>query len=48
MLGLFNMGNMSYEIDRAATMETSLSELVGKALQIRNGSEKIKGLTMIG
>lgn len=34
LLGLFNMGNMSYEIDRAATEEPSLAEMTGKALQL--------------
>jgi len=38
VLGLFNMGNMSYEIDRAATMEPSLAEMTGKALQILSKS----------
>jgi alkaline phosphatase len=33
LLGLFNMGNMSYEIDRATTAEPSLAEMAGKALQ---------------
>jgi alkaline phosphatase len=41
ILGLFNMGNMSYEIDRAASAEPSLAEMTDKALQTlsknRNG-----------
>jgi alkaline phosphatase len=39
ILGLFNMGNMSYEIDRAATAEPSLAEMTGKALQILSKSK---------
>jgi len=34
VLGLFNMGNMSFEIDRAATQEPSLAEMTRKTLQI--------------
>jgi alkaline phosphatase len=34
LLGLFNMGNMSFEIDRAATAEPSLAEMTRKTLQI--------------
>ncbi|MEK7244166.1 MAG: alkaline phosphatase, partial [Thermodesulfobacteriota bacterium] len=33
LLGLFNMGNMSYEIDRATTQEPSLAEMTRKTLQ---------------
>ena len=40
ILGLFNMGNMSYEIDRAATAEPSLAEMTGKALQILSKSKR--------
>lgn len=39
ILGLFNMGNMSYEIDRAATAEPSLAEMAGKALQVLSRSK---------
>ena len=38
LLGLFNMGNMSYEIDRATTAEPSLAEMTGKALQTLSGN----------
>ena len=34
VLGLFNMGNMSFEIDRAATHEPSLAEMTRKTLHI--------------
>ncbi len=34
VLGLFNMGNMSYEIDRAPTLEPSLAEMAAKTLQV--------------
>ena len=34
ILGLFNMGNMVYEIDRAQTAEPSLAEMADKTLQI--------------
>ncbi|MEZ7893026.1 MAG: alkaline phosphatase [Candidatus Wallbacteria bacterium] len=34
ILGLFNMANMSSEIDRAATLEPSLAEMTEKALQV--------------
>lgn len=41
IFGLFNMGNMSYEIDRSATAEPSLAEMADKTLQVlsksRNG-----------
>lgn len=33
LLGLFNMSNMSYEIDRAASGEPSLAEMTGKTLE---------------
>ncbi len=38
ILGLFNMGNMVYEIDRAQTAEPSLAEMADKALQILSGN----------
>ncbi|MBA4422136.1 MAG: hypothetical protein C0390_03410, partial [Syntrophus sp. (in: bacteria)] len=34
ILGLFNMGNMSFEIDRARTQEPSLAEMTVKTLQV--------------
>ena len=34
VLGLFNMGNMAYEIDRAQTSEPSLAEMTAKTLQV--------------
>jgi alkaline phosphatase len=34
ILGLFNMGNMAYEIDRGRTMEPSLAEMTEKTLQV--------------
>ncbi len=34
ILGLFNMGNMAYEIDRAATMEPSLADMTAKTLSV--------------
>ncbi len=34
ILGLFNMGNMSYEIDRAKTSEPSLAEMTAKTLEV--------------
>ena len=34
ILGLFNMGNMNYELDRTATEEPSLADMAGKALQV--------------
>ena len=40
ILGLFNMGNMSYEIDRAATAEPSLAEMAGSALRILSKDER--------
>ena len=33
VLGLFNMGNMAYEIDRAGTNEPSLAEMTAKTLE---------------
>ena len=40
LLGLFNMGNMSFEIDRAQTREPSLAEMTTKALQLLAGRKK--------
>jgi alkaline phosphatase len=40
ILGLFSMGNMSYEIDRSATAEPSLAEMAEKTLQILSKSKK--------
>jgi alkaline phosphatase len=34
ILGLFNMGNMAYEIDRAKTAEPSLAEMSAKTLEV--------------
>jgi alkaline phosphatase len=34
ILGLFNEGNMAYEIDRAKTQEPSLAQMAGKALEV--------------
>jgi alkaline phosphatase len=34
ILGLFNMGNMAYEIDRAKTAEPSLAEMTSKTLEV--------------
>ncbi len=34
LLGLFNMGNMAYEIDRATTLEPSLAEMTAKTLEV--------------
>lgn len=34
LLGLFNMGNMAYEIDRAKTGEPSLAEMAAKTLEV--------------
>jgi alkaline phosphatase len=39
LLGLFNMGNMSFEIDRAATQEPSLAEMTRKTLQILSNNK---------
>ncbi|MCE5262664.1 MAG: alkaline phosphatase [Deltaproteobacteria bacterium] len=39
ILGLFNMGNMSYEIDRSATAEPSLAEMAEKTLQLLSKSK---------
>lgn len=40
ILGLFNMGNMSFEIDRGKTKEPSLAEMTAKALQILSQGRK--------
>lgn len=40
LLGLFNMSNMSYELDRAGTQEPSLAEMSDKALQVLSASKK--------
>ena len=40
ILGLFNMGNMSFEIDRARTQEPSLAEMTVKTLQVLSQSPK--------
>jgi alkaline phosphatase len=40
ILGLFNMGNMAYEIDRAATMEPSLAEMTAKTLAVLSRNPK--------
>jgi len=40
ILGLFNMGNMVYEIDRKATMEPSLAEMTGKTLDVLSRNPK--------
>ena len=34
ILGLFNMGNMAYEIDRAKTQEPSLAQMTRKTLDV--------------
>jgi len=39
LLGLFNMSNMSFEIDRAATQEPSLAEMTRKTLEILSKSK---------
>jgi alkaline phosphatase len=40
VLGLFNMGNMAYEIDRATTAEPSLAEMTTKTLQVLSRNPK--------
>jgi alkaline phosphatase len=40
ILGLFNMGNMAYEIDRAQTLEPRLAEMTAKTLQVLSRSPK--------
>jgi alkaline phosphatase len=40
ILGLFNMGNMAYEIDRAQTIEPGLAEMTAKTLDVLSRSPK--------
>ncbi|MHB8908124.1 MAG: alkaline phosphatase [Syntrophales bacterium] len=40
ILGLFNMGNMAFEIDRPTTREPSLAEMTLKTLQVLSKSPK--------
>jgi alkaline phosphatase len=40
ILGLFNMGNMAYEIDRQNTQEPSLAEMTAKTLEVLSRSPK--------
>jgi alkaline phosphatase len=40
ILGLFNMGNMAYEIDRRYTQEPSLAEMTAKTLDILSRNSK--------
>lgn len=40
ILGLFNMGNMSFEIDRGKTQEPSLAEMTAKTLQVLSQGPK--------
>lgn len=40
ILGLFNMGNMTHEIDRSTTMEPSLAEMTAKTLQALSQNPK--------
>ena len=40
ILGLFNMGNMTYEIDRAETIEPSLAEMTAKTLSVLSRNSK--------
>jgi len=40
LLGLYNMGNMAYEIDRAKTAEPSLAQMTGKTLEILSKNPK--------
>jgi alkaline phosphatase len=40
ILGLFNMGNMAYEIDRAKTSEPSLAEMTAKTLEVLSKNPK--------
>lgn len=39
LLGLFNMSNMSYELDRLTTQEPSLAEMSDKALQVLSAQQ---------
>jgi alkaline phosphatase len=40
ILGLFNMGNMAHEIDRAPTMEPSLADMTAKTLSVLSRNPK--------
>lgn len=40
ILGLFNMGNMAYEIDRHNTQEPSLAEMTAKTIEVLSGNPK--------
>jgi alkaline phosphatase len=40
ILGLFNMGNMAYEIDRHNTQEPSLAEMTAKTLEVLSRNPK--------
>lgn len=40
ILGLFSMGNMAYEIDRAATREPSLAAMTAKTLEVLSQNPK--------
>ena len=40
ILGLFNMGNMAYEVDRAKTAEPSLAEMAAKTLEVLSKNSK--------
>jgi alkaline phosphatase len=40
ILGLFNMGNMAYEIDRRSTIEPSLAEMTSKTLDLLSRNPK--------
>lgn len=40
ILGLFNMGNLAYEIDRTKTAEPSLAEMAAKTLEILSRNPK--------
>jgi len=40
ILGLFNMGNMAYEIDRAKTAEPSLADMTAKTLEVLSKSPR--------
>jgi len=40
ILGLFNMGNMAYEIDRASTTEPSLADMTTKTLSVLSRNPK--------
>ena len=40
LLGLYNMGNMAYEIDRSKTAEPSLAEMTAKTIEILSRNPK--------